>query len=161
MRRIEWWPAVNDLGHAPGNLAHTVDLAIPPGQEYLDLARMVVTTTAMLDPLFPDARVSDLRLAVSEACTNAIEAHRKLQREESIHIRCVLADASIVVTISDHGGGFSPDDRTELPDPTDPARLEHERGLGVDLIRSVTDESEFTQADGGTVVRLVVHSRPE
>ncbi|MEL7206708.1 MAG: ATP-binding protein [Actinomycetota bacterium] len=139
--------------------AHDVELSIPPSQEYLDLARMVVTTTAALDPLFPENRVSDLRLAVSEACTNAIEAHRRLERTEPITIHCRLTDERIEVTVRDKGGGFSPDDRTQLPDPTDPARLDHERGLGVDLIRAVADESEFRQADGGTVVRLVVHTR--
>ena len=138
----------------------TVDLAIPPSQEYLDLARMVVTTTASLDPMFPDARVSDLRLAVSEACTNAIEAHRRLQRADPIRIHCELGDEGIVVEIADRGGGFSADDRMTLPDPSDPSRLEHERGLGLDLIRSVSDESEFRPVDGGTVVRIVVLCRP-
>ena len=148
-----------DTTQEAGNRTHTVDLAIPASHEYLDLARMVVTTTAALDPMFPDARVSDLRLDVSEACTNAIEAHRRLQRREPVHIRCALSDDRIEVTIIDHGGGFSPDERTELPDAADPARLEHERGLGVELIRAVTDEAEFRRVDGGTVVRLVVHSR--
>ena len=137
----------------------SVDLAIPPSHEYLDLARMVVTTTASLDPLFPDARVSDLRLAVSEACTNAIEAHRRLQRTEPVRIHCELSDEHIVVEITDKGGGFTTEDRTMLPDPTDPARLEHERGLGLDLIRSVSDESEFRPVDGGTLVRIVVRTR--
>lgn len=148
------------MGQSTERKVQTVDLAIPPSHEYLDLARMVVTTTASLDPMFPDARVSDLRLAISEACTNAIEAHRRLQRTEPIRIHCELGDEGIVVEISDHGGGFSADDRTTLPDPTDPARLEHERGLGLDLIRSVSDESAFLPVEGGTLVRIVVRARP-
>lgn len=138
---------------------HTVELAIPPSHEYLDLARMVVTTTAALDPMFPDARVSDLRLAVSEACTNAIEAHRRLQRDDPIRIRCDLTEDRIEVRIADRGGGFRPDEADTLPDPGDPARLEHERGLGVELIRAVADEVEFEPGDGGTVVHLVVRAR--
>jgi serine/threonine-protein kinase RsbW len=141
-----------------GRRAQTVDLAIPPSHEYLDLARMVVTTTASLDPMFPDARVSDLRLAVSEACTNAIEAHRRLQRRDPVRVRCVLTEDQIEVTVTDRGGGFSPGERDQLPDPSDPARLEHERGLGVDLISAVADEVQFREVEGGTVVRLVVHS---
>jgi serine/threonine-protein kinase RsbW len=150
---------MTDLGAETERRVQTVDLAIPPSHEYLDLARMVVTTTATLDPMFPDARVSDLRLAVSEACTNAIEAHRRLQRDDAIQIHCELSDDRIVVVITDRGGGFSPDDRTALPDPTDPTRLEYERGLGVDLIRSVSDESHFDPTDGGTVVRIMIRSR--
>ena len=139
-------------------MTEAVELAIPPSHEYLDLARMVVTTTASLDPMFPDARVSDLRLAVSEACTNAIEAHRRLQRRDPVRVRCVLTEDQIEVTVTDRGGGFSPGERDQLPDPSDPARLEHERGLGVDLISAVADEVQFREVEGGTVVRLVVHS---
>ena len=120
---------------------------------------MVVTTTAALDPMFPDARVSDLRLAVSEACTNAIEAQRRLERSDPVRIHCELSDDRIEVHVTDHGGGFSPAERDQLPDPADPARLDHERGLGVDLITSVSDECEFERLDDGTVVRLVVYSR--
>jgi serine/threonine-protein kinase RsbW len=151
---------VPDAPPQDGARPYLVELTIPPGHEYLDLARMVVTTTATLDPLFPDARVSDLRLAVSEACTNAIEAHRRLERSDPVHIHCVLSEERIEVTITDRGGGFSPDERDTLPDPDDPARLEHERGLGVDLIRAVADEATFREIDGGTVVRLVVNARP-
>jgi serine/threonine-protein kinase RsbW len=144
-----------------GSRTHTVDLAFPPSHEYLDLARMVVTTTASLDPMFPDARVSDLRLAVSEACTNAIEAHRRLQRRDAVRVHCVLSDDRIEVTVTDRGGGFSPEEHDGLPDPADPARLDHERGLGVELIRAVADEAEFREVDDGTMVRLVVHSHPD
>jgi serine/threonine-protein kinase RsbW len=151
---------VTEVSPDVGAWEQSVDLAIPPSHEYLDLARMVVTTTAALDPMFPDARVSDLRLAVSEACTNAIEAHRRLKRSDAVRIHCELTEDRIEVTVTDRGGGFSPDERYELPDPGDPERLDHERGLGVDLIRAVADTVEFHRVDGGTVVRLVVQARP-
>lgn len=137
-------------------MTEAVELAIPPSHEYLDLARMVVTTAAALDPMFPDGRVSDLRLAVSEACTNAIDAQQRLDRDESVVVRCSLAEDRVSVEIEDHGGGFTIDAVPSLPEIDDPDRMRHEHGLGVELIRSVADEVVFEEVDGGTIVRLVV-----
>jgi serine/threonine-protein kinase RsbW len=138
-------------------MTEAVELAFPPSHEYLDLARMVVTTAAALDPMFPDGRVSDLRLAVSEACTNAIEAQQRLERDDSVLVRCSLADDRVSVEVEDRGGGFTVDSIPHLPDATDPERLRHEHGLGIDLIRSVADEVVFEAVDEGTLVRLVVY----
>jgi anti-sigma regulatory factor (Ser/Thr protein kinase) len=41
---------------------------------------------------------------------------------------------------------------------TDPRRLEHESGLGLTLIRSLTDEAEIRSSPSGTAVRLVVYA---
>ena len=46
-------------------------------------------------------------------------------------IRIELDDAAVVVTVTDHAGGFSPDDVDPLPSVEDPGRLRHEHGLGL------------------------------
>jgi len=137
-----------------------VELEIPARADYLDLARMVVVTAASLEPSFDDDRIADLRLAVSEACTNAIEAHADLGHPDDhdrIVIRCDLADDRIEVEVIDRGGGFDPGDLDDLPAVEDPERLEYERGLGIGLMRTLTDETEFSSDEEGTKVRLVVY----
>ena len=52
-----------------------IELRIPARAEYLSLVRAVVAAAASLDPRLADSRIDDLRLVVSEATTNAIEAH--------------------------------------------------------------------------------------
>ena len=52
-----------------------VVLEIPARPEYLVVARQVVAAAASVEPTFRDERIDDLRIAVSEATTNAIEAH--------------------------------------------------------------------------------------
>ena len=42
------------------------------------------------------------------------------------------------------------------PPVTDPERLDFERGLGIPLMRALTDEAAFESSPGGTTVRLVV-----
>ena len=101
-------------------VGEVVELEIPPTMEYLDLARVVVSAAASVDPAFPPARVADLRLAVSELCANAIESQQRLDRVEPLTIRCILDDDRVTIEIEDHGGGFDPDALDPLPAVTDP-----------------------------------------
>jgi serine/threonine-protein kinase RsbW len=136
-----------------------VELEIPARAEYLSLARLVVAAAASLEPTFGDERIDDLRIAVSEATTNAIEAHSDLTSGERIVVRCDLGDDRIEVEVLDQGHGFDPGDEVELPDVDAPDRLEFERGLGIPLMRTLTDEAEIRSSADGTTVRLVVYQR--
>lgn len=140
--------------------ARVVELEIPARPDYLDVVRMVVATAASLEPSFADDRIADLRIAVSEACTNAIDAHADLGQPDDtdrIVIRCDLADDRIEVEVVDRGGGFDPGDLDALPAVEDPARLDFERGMGIELMRTLTDETAFSSSEEGTSVRLVVY----
>jgi serine/threonine-protein kinase RsbW len=137
-----------------------VRLEIPARAEYLGLARQVVAAAAAVEPTFRDERIDALRIAVSEATTNAIEAHADLDQDERIVIRCNLGEDQIEVEVRDQGAGFSPDDVEELPEVDDPARLQHEHGLGLPLMRVLADEAEIRSGEAGTAVRLVVYRAP-
>jgi serine/threonine-protein kinase RsbW len=138
-----------------------ITLVIPAQPEYLSLVRAVVAAAAALDPGLGDARIEDLRIAVSEATTNAIEAHANLGSEERITIRCDLADDRIEVEVQDHAaGGFDPGD-LEAPGPLDaPGRLDYEGGFGIPLMRVLADEMKIRSLDHGTAVQLVVYASP-
>ncbi len=56
-------------------VGEVVELEIPARAEFVALARLVVSAIAASDSTLADERIDDLKLAVSEACTNAIEAH--------------------------------------------------------------------------------------
>ena len=136
-----------------------VRLEIPARPEYLGLARQVVAAAAAVEPTFRDERIDALRIAVSEATTNAIEAHADLDRDERIVIRCNLEADQIEVEVVDRGAGFDAE-LPAMPDPTGADRLDQERGLGLPLIRVLADEAEIRSDEGGTAVRLVVYRTP-
>jgi serine/threonine-protein kinase RsbW len=139
-----------------------VELEIPARTEYLGLIRLVVSAAAGLAPSVPESRLDDLRLAVTEACANAIDAQSPRAPEPPIRIRCQVTPDRVDITVEDNGGGFDPDVLDELPSATDPRRLRHERGLGIPLMRLLTDGVEFVPAAGGTAVRLtILSSNPE
>lgn len=141
-------------------MSQVVELEIPARAEFLAVARLVVVAAASIEPSFTEERIDNLRLAVSEACANAINAQAKVGVDDQVKIRCDLTDDRIEVEVVDQGPGFDPDSLFVLPEPTDPARLEFEHGLGIPLMRTLTDETEITTSPAGTAVRLVVYSAP-
>ncbi len=137
-------------------VGEAVELEIPARAEFVALARLAVSALAAADGELPDERVDDLKLAVSEACTNAIEAHSAIDTDERVVVRCWVDEAGLEVRISDRGKGFDPSELPDHPPVTDPARLKFERGLGIPLIRALVDVVEFSSSGAGTEVRLVM-----
>ncbi len=142
---------------SPFPVGHVV-LEIPARTELVSLVRLVVASAAEIGPDMAIERVEDLRVAVSEATTNAIEAQVESGSQARIGIRCAVSADEVVVRIHDEGGGFDPDGLRALPDPGSPERLEYESGLGVHLMRALADETEISSTPSGTDVRLVVYS---
>lgn len=135
----------------------SMDFEIPARPEYLSLVRSLVVEAAEMDTGLSRERIEDFKVAVSEATTNAIEAHARACRDESIRIRCTLTDDRLEFHISDQGFGFYPDQVQVLPEPDDPTRLNFERGLGIYLMRVLSDDVEIHSGPNGTEVSLTIH----
>ena len=149
-----------------------VELELPPRAEVVSVARLVIGALVAADPLFDEERGADLRLAVSEACTNAIQAELATAKaaeaeadgepqpsRDPILMRCLVADGQIEVTITDHGGGFDPAELLAHPEITDPERLNYEGGLGIPLIKMLSDHLEFVPTDDGMTVVMQFEPR--
>ena len=140
-----------------------VELELPARPEVVSVARLVIGALVATDPLFDEERGADLRLAVSEACTNAIQAQlgarAGVDPDAPIVLRFEVGPGCIELAVSDHGGGFDPERLESHPAVTDPARLEYEGGLGIPLIRLLADELEFRPSDGGTTVVMTFGPR--
>ena len=98
-----------------------VELEIPARPAYLSLVRLIVdAAVGSLAPGLSVARLDDLKIAVTEACSNAIEAHEAILAEGPVVVRCVIDDHQVTVDIVDRGRGFDPDRVETLPAATDP-----------------------------------------
>jgi serine/threonine-protein kinase RsbW len=141
-------------------VAGVVTLEIPPRRDHLALVRLVVAAAATIDGRLSDRRIDDLRLAVSEACANAVDALVAAGSTAPVLLSFELSDEDVAVVVTDEAGGFEPGAVETIPGATEPERLRHERGLGIPLMRSLVDEVVFTKTEGGTSVRLTVRSEP-
>jgi serine/threonine-protein kinase RsbW len=137
-----------------------IELEIPARPEYVALARLVVSSLASSRRDLADDRVDDLKVAVSEACTNAIEAHHSADTDDSVVVRCIEHDDRLDIEIEDRGPGFDPEALPEHPPVTDPERLNFERGLGIPLIRTLVDDVSISSSGDGTRVTMTMTCGP-
>ena len=144
-------PSAHDRGDA-------VEIRIPPRTEYLAMVRGFVSDVVAREAGVDAQRLEDLRVAVSEAVTNAIAAHARRRITDPIRIRCVPSPGRVEIQVHDRGGGFDPSRVAEPPEPADPRRLHAEKGLGLWLMRIMSDDHAISSSRRGTEVHLVVRT---
>jgi serine/threonine-protein kinase RsbW len=139
----------------------SLELSVPSRTEYIAVVRLVVASLVSARRSVADERIDDLKLAVSEACTNAIEANMESTVEDHpVVVKVWEAPERLEVCISDSGRGFDPDMLPEHPPVTDPDRLNFERGLGIPLIRTLVDAVRFESSPDGTSVWMTLFGGP-
>ena len=135
-----------------------IELSIPVRVDYVQLVRAVVGSLAATNSELSTARIADLRLVVSEALTNAIRAQEKNSISERLSVLCKLTDSPIEVEVRDNATGFEVDLIRDLPPTESPERLQHERGLGLSIMREMSDGLEIKSGPDGTVVHMTINS---
>jgi serine/threonine-protein kinase RsbW len=120
----------------------SVRLTIPARPEYITLGRLALTAIAGVRPL-SDETLHDLKLALTEACTNSVKHAYDGEGRGTVDIVYELEPDRLAVEVGDAGGGFDPPSAFGNGDDLE------EGGLGIAIIRAVTDEVEIEGREGG------------
>jgi serine/threonine-protein kinase RsbW len=123
-----------------------VRLVIPAKPEYITLGRLALTGLSRLREL-PQDIVADLKLALTEACSNSVR-HAYPGREGVVEIVYELRDDRLVIEVADDGEGFE-----RVPEQASAGDLA-EGGLGIAIIRALADELVIGAGTGGRGSRL-------
>jgi serine/threonine-protein kinase RsbW len=123
--------------------SRSVRLTIPARPEYITLGRLALTAIAGVHPV-SDETLHDLKLALTEACTNSVKHAYAEGGEGIVDIVYELQPDRLAVEVGDAGAGFEPHDS----DGGNGDELS-EGGLGIEIIRAVTDEVEIEPREGG------------
>jgi serine/threonine-protein kinase RsbW len=134
-------------------MTQAISLTIPAKAEYITLGRLALTGIARMHTQpFSQEVLGDLKLALTEACTNSVR-HAYADGEGTVEITYELHADRLVVEVTDAGGGFEPPARDRIV--LDGETLA-EGGLGIAIIESVADELEIRErAEGGSTLRFV------
>lgn len=132
----------------PANDRGVVALSIPAKAEYIVLSRLALTGLAQVRELEPEV-VADLKLALTEACSNSVRHAYEEGRSGVVDVRYELNGEKIAVEIADEGTGFQIDADRDRNGELD------EGGLGIAIIRAVTDELAIESDGPGSRLRFV------
>ena len=133
--------------HADIDLGRTVRLTIPAKAEYITLSRLALAGLSRVRS-FPDETLADLKLALTEACSNSVR-HAYGDGDGHVDISFELRDDRLIVEVADDGSGFAHD-----LEPTNGDEELSEGGLGIAIIRSIADEVEIGGGPSGKGSRL-------
>jgi serine/threonine-protein kinase RsbW len=128
--------------------APSVSLELDSKPETLTLVRGMLGGVAELLAIDPEL-LDDLKTAVSEACNNVV-LHAYPEGLGPLDVMLSVWDDGIEVIVRDQGCGMS-----------DPARPdEHQHGIGLPVIRALTERSEFRpRSGGGTEVTMMFRAQ--
>ncbi len=121
-----------------------VVLNMPARAEGVGVVRQALA--GMADALAFDAAVlSDMKMAVTEACTNVV-VHAYEEEAGQLEVEMLAGEEDLTIVVRDHGAGIQP-----KPARTEPPAL----GLGLPLIAALSDAFELRGTAGrGTEVRM-------
>ncbi|MCW3011846.1 MAG: ATP-binding protein [Solirubrobacterales bacterium] len=122
--------------------APDLEISLPARAENVAVVRHVLGGIGDALALHPEV-LSDVKLAVSEACANVVVHAYADGAAGLLDLELTTGDDHIEVVIRDHGSGMMP--RADSPG----------LGVGLPLMASLTAALELTnRADGGTEVRM-------
>lgn len=135
-----------------------VRLDIPARLDLVTVVRMVAAASASAADSLEGDRLDDLRWAVSEAVTNAVEANHLTETPGRVHVEFALQPSRVCVAVTDEGPGMPL--MAEAPEIDDPDRLEIEGGFGIPLMQMLASSPvRFDTGPQGTTVRLELAPR--
>ena len=135
-----------------------VELVIPCLSEFVGIARLSVSGIASRMN-FSVEDIEDIKIAVSEACTNSVQYAYEKPENEKIYITSTLYDDRLEIIVADNGKGFdvnSIDSNKTIEIIPDKLGL----GLGITFIKSLMDEAYIESgSDKGTTIKMVKYTK--
>tara|TARA_Y100001935_G_C17310962_1_gene516171 strand:+ start:7113 stop:7589 length:477 start_codon:yes stop_codon:yes gene_type:complete len=138
-----------------------VEFSIPCMSDYVGVVRLAVSGLATRMN-FSIEEIEDIKIAVSEACTNSVQYAFDQPENERVFISFNLFKDKLEIIVKDNGKGFelsnlerTPIEERNLDDIDENVpRL----GLGITFIKSLMDETNITSEPGkGTTIQMAKH----
>ena len=135
-----------------------VKLDIPAKADYVSVGRLALSGLLRCSGGYSDDAVADLKLALTEACSNSVR-HAYDHDDGQVHLEFTVHDDRVTVLIRDDGGGFHEDD-VDCPECQGIPEIHlAEGGMGISIIRAVVDRFDLRCADGGGTALLLTKMR--
>jgi serine/threonine-protein kinase RsbW len=144
----------------------TVEVTFTPLPAHVRTARLVAAAVARRSGV-DEALLNEVRLAVGEACSRAVEAHQRHCPAEPVRIEMTDQGERFVVVVSDHAPGASaapPSANGNGAGPRGQVEVAHEEdggdggmipaGFGLAVISGLADDVHVSSTSAGVSVRM-------
>jgi len=145
----------------------TVEMSFTPLPAHVRTARLVATAVARRSGV-DEALLDEVRLAVGEACSRAVEAHQEHCPAEPVRVALTGTDGRFEVVVTDTavqhngaaaaGGGANGGNEDPGDEPADaagdPARQAVPAELGLAVIEGLADDVEIARTKAGLSIRM-------
>lgn len=123
----------------------TIKMELTSNPQYVGVVRL--TTSGIANKIgFCLDDIEDIKVAVSEACTNAI----KHSLDNKFYVEYTIFENGLTIEVIDKGRGYNVDsvDKPNLEEPK-------ESGLGLFIIQSLMDDVKIkSDINGGTSIKM-------
>ena len=135
-----------------------IRLSFPAKADYLLLARLALGGVVRDLSVGPEL-LADLRLAVTEACGNAVRHAYSDGGDGLVEVAFVVNQDRLEMIVTDSGAGLAlpmVERLLEVEPESDPVAEPMDGGMGIAIIRAIVDELEVESGEDGrgTVVRM-------
>ncbi|MDN4527293.1 anti-sigma B factor RsbW [Fictibacillus fluitans] len=131
-----------------------IEMTVPAKTDYVGVVRLTISGIANRMGFAFD-EIEDIKIAVSEACTNVVNHAYTDSEKGQIRIGCGVYDNRLEIMVVDHGKSFDYDDVNKSLGPVEGKSVEqlNEGGLGLFLIESLMDKVEIS-GEAGVIVMM-------
>lgn len=142
-------------GARPGDLdrfmSNEINLELPSDVSIIEHVIRLLAGCCRDYRSYGPRKLVNLRIALSEALSNAIFYGNQGDRSKMVRLRASVNAWTCKVQITDEGPGF---DYSQVPDPTSGAALEEPGGRGLFLLRQLADELVFSERGNSVTLTL-------
>ena len=131
----------------------TVEVAFTPLPAHVRTARLVATAVARRSGV-DEALLDEVRLAVGEACSRAVEVHRRLCPAEPVRIEMTNAGERFVVVVRDAAPTVPPPGAAAATPNGDDGAMAIPSGFGLAVISGLADDVRVSSTSSGVSVRM-------
>lgn len=130
-------------------MSDVLKFSVPGKPEYVSMIRLAISSIANTAG-FNIEEIDDIKIAVSEACTNVV-CHGELKEDEVYEVVCEIEDKKLFISVEDKAGGY---DLAGYKSPS----IDNLKpgGMGVYIIQALMDEVDIkSQVGKGTKIEMV------
>ncbi|MHA6259818.1 anti-sigma B factor RsbW [Sporosarcina sp. CAU 1771] len=131
-----------------------IEVRVPAKAQYVGVARLTISGLASRMG-FTYEDIEDLKIAASEAITNAVQHAYKEHEDGEIVVGCAIFKDKLEIMVSDYGQSFNFEETKKRVGPyseNEEVKFLREGGLGLYLIETLMDEVKVYHEKGVTIL---------